>query len=340
MPVAMKMFDHRDNCLLTHLESDGMKIEPHYYVPVLPMILINGALGIGTGFSTSVLKYNPLDIANYIKTLLSKKEPKQLMPWYRGFTGEIKSDGDRKYSTYAVWNFDDNKRMMRITDLPIGIWTDDYKKFCEKLLSEKESPLDDVVYGNTDTVVDFQLIFKKDTYVMYKNMGHKDIVKALKLSSKLSETNMYLFNKEGKLQYFETVYDVIRYYFDYRLEMYVKRKDAMITQLKYEMLILSNKAKFIEAVKAGKIDQRSMTEESLLQVLKSSFETDPRATGTGLQQYDYLVGMSYRAFTNENAKKMKAAVKSKAVEIQELEAMTPQQMWSADIDGVVSTIKN
>jgi DNA topoisomerase II len=339
-PVAMRLFDQRDNCLLTHLESDGTKIEPEHYIPVLPMILINGALGIGTGFSTSVLKYNPRDIAKYIKTLLADKKPKSLMPWYRGFTGEIKSDGDRKYITYAVWAFDDSQRILKITDLPIGVWTDDYKKFCEKLLTQKDSPLEDVVYGNTDTVVDFRLIFKKDTYALYRDMDAKKLVKDFKLSSKLSETNMYLFNKERKLQYFETVYDIIAYYFDYRLEMYGKRKEAMIAQLKYEMLILTNKAKFIEAVKAGKIDQRSMTEASLLQELQRGFQEDPRSstTSTGLQRFEYLVSMSYRAFTNENAKKMKAAVLVKAQEIEQLEATTIQGMWNADIDSVIKSI--
>lgn len=337
-PVAMHLFDQRDNCLLTNLESDGTKIEPEYYVPVLPMILINGALGIGTGFSTSVLKYNTRDIAKYIKKLLEGKKPKSLMPWYKGFTGEIKSDGDRKYSTYAVWTFDDSERMLHITDLPIGVWTDDYKKFCEKLLSQKETPLEDVIYGNTDTVVDFRLMFKKDTYELYRDMDTKKLVKDFKLSSKLSETNMYLFNKDRKLQYFETVYDIIAYYFDYRLEMYAKRKEAMIAQLKYEMLILTNKAKFIEAVKAGKINQRSMTEDSLHKELQQGFQPDPRTSSTGLQRFEYLVSMSYRAFTNENAKKMKAAVIVKEQEIEQLEATTIQNMWTTDIDAVIKSI--
>ncbi len=338
-PVAMQLFDSKDKCLLTHLESDGMKVEPEYYIPVLPMVLINGALGIGTGFSTSVLKYNPRDIAAYIKALLVDKKPKNnLMPWYKGFTGEIKATGPSKYTTYAVWSFDDKERMLRITDLPIGIWTDDYKKFLEAQLSAKESPLEDVIYGNTDTVVDCRLIFKKDAYEIYKNMNPEDLVKAFKLSSKLSETNMYLFNKEQKLQRFENIYDIISYYFEHRLEMYVARKAAMIAQLKYEMLILSNKARFIETVKSGEIDQRKMTEASLFKELQRSFDEDPRSTETGIRRYDYLTSMGFRSFTNENAQKMKDAVAEKAREIKSLEEITPQQMWITDIDEVLTAL--
>jgi DNA topoisomerase-2 len=337
-PIATKLFDNRDNGLIKQLESDGMKIEPEYYAPVLPMILINGTLGIGTGFSTAVLKYNPRDLAAYIKALLLGKRPKKLTPWYRGFLGKIEPNGDRKYTTYGVWKFMNAKRMLHITELPIGTWTDDFKKMCEKMLAAKDSALDDVIYGNTDTVIDFKIVFKANEYATFRNMEAPDIVKMFKLSSNLSERNMYLFDVEGKLHYFETVRSIITYYYKHRLQLYVERKAAMIAELEYQMLILRNKSKFIKTIKAGKIDQKKMSEKSLLMELIKGFDADPRASGKGLVVYTYLIDLSYRSFTNENAAKMDALVAQKNKELKTLKATPIQTMWLQDIDAIVEML--
>ena len=334
-PVAMKIFDSKDTILLKHIESDGTPIEPEWFAPVLPMILINGTLGIGTGFSTSVLQYNPIDIINYIKIMLNGDKPeKNLMPWYKGFTGNIVKESAGKYTTYAVWKFDDKKRCLHLTELPINVWTDNYKSFCEKMLSQDGSPLADVVYGNTDIIVDIKFIFKPSEYEKYKKMDHDDLVKEFKLSSKLSSTNMYLFNAEGRIERFSNVYSIIKYYFIKRFDLYVKRKAALIEQLKYEILILRNKAKFIKAVKQGDIDQKTMTEDSLLKALQKDFDADPRSISQGLSAYEYLIGMSYRSFTNENAQKMNKLVKEKENEMKELEATTTERMWINDLDEI------
>lgn len=338
-PVALKIFDSKDSTLLKYLESDGSQIEPEWFAPVLPMILVNGALGIGTGFSTTILQYDPKHLAQYIQTMLTGSKPeKNLMPYYRGFTGTIEKDAPNKYTTYAVWNFDDRKRCLQITDLPINVGTDNYKAFCEKLLVQEGSPLADVVYGNTDTIVDIKFIFKPAEYPKYKAMSRDELVKEFKLSSKLNATNMYLFNADGRIEKFSNVYSIIKYYFIKRLDLYVKRREALIAQLQYEILILTNKAKFIKAVKNGEIDQRTMTEASLLKALVDGFDADPRSTSTGLSSYEYLIGMTYRSFTNENAAKMKALVKEKEAEMKELEATPTETMWSNDLDAIVAML--
>ncbi len=338
-PIATKIFDTRDSGLLKQLDSDGTKIEPQWYAPVLPMILVNGALGIGTGFSTSVLQYNPKDIAKYIAYKLNGKKPKRtLMPWYRGFNGTIEKVGDGKYITYGVWKVDDTKRTLHITELPINVWTDNYKAFCEKMLAQKDGSLSDIIYGNTDTIVDIKFVFSKTGYETLKGLTYEELVKNYGLSSKLSETNMYLFNSDGRIEKFADVYAIIDSYFEVRLDLYTKRREALIRQLQYEMLILKNKAKFITFVKDGRIDQRTMTEASLLAALQKDFDADPRSTSTDLGKFDYLISMTYRSFTNENKKKMEEAVKEKEKELKKLEAMTSEVMWLTDIAEVVKAL--
>jgi DNA topoisomerase-2 len=338
-PIAVRLFDQRDNTLLKYLQSDGTQIEPEWFAPVLPMILVNGALGIGTGFSTTVLKYNPRDLANYITLMLNDKEPaRDLMPWYNGFTGSIEATAPGKYSTYGVWQFVDKKRCLHITDLPINASTDGYKEFCEEMLKQKDSPLDDVLYGNTDVVVDFKLIFSKESYARVKALHRDDLAKEFKLISKLNCSNMYLFNADGRIEKYADIYSIISYYFHKRLALYVNRKAAMVEHLQYEMLILSNRAKFIDFVKKGKIDQRTMSEATLLEEMAKSFDVDSRSSSAGLGQYGYLIDMAYRSFTNENAARMKKNVKEKTAELAIIEATSPQQMWITDIASVVDML--
>lgn len=334
-PVAMRIFDSKDSTLLNYLQSDGSPIEPEWFAPVLPMILVNGTLGIGTGFSTSVLQYNPKDLIARIKKMLVGSKPKKtLTPWYKGFAGRIEQLEDSKYATYGVWKFDDKKNTLHVTELPINVATDSYKAICEKMLLDDKTPLSDVIYENTDVVVSIKFVFKPTEYAKIKSMSEEALVKEFKLSSKLSATNMYLFNAKGLIQKFADVYSIIDYYYQHRLDLYVKRRQSLIDQLEYEMIILRNKSKFIKFVKEGKIDQRTMTEASLLSALIKDFVADPRSTSTGLSAYDYLIGMTYRAFTEENKKRMMAAVKDKEKELEVIKATTSEQMWIDDLDAI------
>jgi DNA topoisomerase-2 len=49
------------------------------------MVLVNGAEGIGTGWSTKIPNYNPKDIIRNIKRLLNDEPIEPMHPWYRGF---------------------------------------------------------------------------------------------------------------------------------------------------------------------------------------------------------------------------------------------------------------
>ncbi|KAG6970311.1 hypothetical protein JG688_00004920 [Phytophthora aleatoria] len=146
---------------------------------------------------------------------------------------------------------------------------------------------------------------------------------------------MCLFDPKGQIKKYSDVYEIIDEYFHVRLELYSARREAIIEQLRYEMMILLNKTKFIAMVKASKIDQRKMPEALLLAALEKNFEADPCASGTGLSRYEYLVSMSYRSFTDENATRIKTLVKKREKEVKLIEATTAQQMW---IDAIMDML--
>jgi DNA topoisomerase-2 len=61
-PLTRLIFNQHDDAILKYLTDDNQKIEPEWYIPILPMVLVNGADGIGTGWMTKIPNYNPREI--------------------------------------------------------------------------------------------------------------------------------------------------------------------------------------------------------------------------------------------------------------------------------------
>jgi DNA topoisomerase-2 len=124
-----------DDSLVAYRSEEGMNIEPDFYVPILPMVLVNGSEGIGTGWSSFVFNYNPSDIVANLVRKIDGGEFVDMTPWYRGFKGTIEHVGEHKYSITGAYEIVDETTMI-ITELPIGMWTQTYKEFLEELLEK------------------------------------------------------------------------------------------------------------------------------------------------------------------------------------------------------------
>jgi DNA topoisomerase-2 len=135
-PVARAIFHPDDDPLLNYLKDDNDPIEPEYYLPVLPTVLVNGAEGIGTGWSTNIPCYNPEDIIANLRLLMDGKEQVPMLPWWRGFKGTIKKVAEHKYDVTGVVK-KINDTTVEITELPIHKWTQNYKAELESMIGEK-----------------------------------------------------------------------------------------------------------------------------------------------------------------------------------------------------------
>lgn len=118
--------------MLNYLEEEGQRIEPNHYLPIIPLSLVNGAEGIGTGWSTFIPQHNPRDVVENIRRLMKGDPYQEMHPWYKGYTGSITKNGD-KYHVQGVYEVDEDNDELVITELPIGKWTRDYKTFLEEL---------------------------------------------------------------------------------------------------------------------------------------------------------------------------------------------------------------
>jgi DNA topoisomerase-2 len=173
------IFNQNDDPLLDYSNDDGQRVEPEYYAPIIPMILVNGTKGIGTGFSTTVPKYSPKEIVQNLLAMIDNKpdEIKELKPWYKSFKGSILvANKPGSYLIYGKYQVVDDTTV-RVTELPIGVWTDDYKEFLENEIVKKN--ILSYSSSNTDETIEFTIVFDEDK--LDKLIKKKELYTKLKL---------------------------------------------------------------------------------------------------------------------------------------------------------------
>ena len=252
-----------------------MSVEPVYYAPIIPMILVNGSDGIGTGFSTKVLPYDPVQLIAWLKLVLGGREEEaramKFLPFYRGFKGTIEEIQDNKFlvrGTYEKVKTD----VVHVTELPVGTWTNDYKEFIESLLvdnktSKKAGIIRDYQDMSTDTSVSFTVTFVTGAVEALEaapgDHGCNALEKALRLYTTQSATNMHLFNASEHLEKYGSVQDILSAYHGTRLGLYRDRKAYQIEQYRDELKWLSNRARYVLENLEGTIDLRRMKQEAI-----------------------------------------------------------------------------
>ena len=342
-PLTRKLFPELDDQILHYVEDDGYIVEPIYYVPIIPMILVNGTKGIGTGFSTDIMCYNPLQIIEFLETKLHKVvDVTDLLiePYYHGFKGKIYpcDDTRKKYIIKGCYEILGNDKI-KITELPIGTWTQDYKEFLESILDTKgksakscEEYIKDFNDMSTDLNVDFEITFYPGILSKLLLEKHDNniegIEKYLKLYSIHSTTNMHLFNEKEQLRKFDNVYEIIDSYYLVRYEYYIKRKAHIIEQLEIELKVLTNKTRFIQYNLDDKIDLRKKSKQEISKIMYE-FKFDVGENGDG--DYNYLVKLPMDSVCKENVEKLMNIYENKNAELETIKSCSVEQMWLKEL---------
>jgi DNA topoisomerase-2 len=325
--ITRYIFVEEDDELLTYLEDDGYKIEPEYYVPIIPMVLINGCEGIGTGYSTYIPKFNPLDIIAYIKNKLfnlSNKKTNDFVPWYRGFVGKITKLDKFTYQTDGTYSIDKkNKKknkinMINIKELPIMVWTDNYKQFLENNITDK------FINNSTESTVDFII----DTRDLLANYADNNMYKTLNLSNRLNLTNMYLFDHTRQIKKYSSIKEIIDEYYMVRLELYDKRKKNILSKLKIKLNILESKIKFINQILEKKLELYNLSKDKIIEILKKHkfyLIVDE-------QPYDYLIRMSFYSFTKERIDELQKSYNDNKRMYKDIFDKTIEQLYLDDLE--------
>lgn len=246
-PLTRLIFHPHDDPLLAYQTDDNQRIEPVWYIPIIPMVLVNGSEGIGTGWSTKIPNFNPRDLISNLRLMIQDEEPKSLHPWYKNFNGRVEFVSEHRYVTVGNVSILGQGKI-EITELPIGSWTQAYKEnILEPLLhgSEKiKSVITDYKEYHTDTTVRFVVTFAAGEM---ENLKREDggFHRVFKLSSSLATSSMHAFDDKTCLRKFEHVNEILKEFYTLRLEYYIKRKEYLEGMLGAEAGKLTNQARFI-----------------------------------------------------------------------------------------------
>jgi DNA topoisomerase-2 len=342
---SLDIFNPVDNNVLDYINEEGQVIEPEFFVPIIPMILVNGCEGIGTGFSTKIPSHNPLDIITILKNMLKDTEyvPTQteMLPYFRGFKGTVEKieEQDSTWVTRGKYTrLDDNK--VRVTCLPIGQAITPYKEFLEGLISSNKKDkkktkfeLVDVINRTKDeNEVVFDIEFKKEE--LDKLIKSDTFEKDLKLVKSFSTNNMYLFNQSLILTKYSTPIDIMLDYFDIRLSFYVKRRKWIITQLKREVKVLQNKSRFVKEYIEGDLKINKRSKSDIISILIAAlYDTDN-------ESYDYLLNMPIYSMSLEKIEELNKKCKEKEEELKLYQKRTPEDLWLIDLETLEKKLKN
>jgi DNA gyrase/topoisomerase IV subunit B len=314
------IFREEDDDYLPNREDDGDIVEKEYYMPIIPTVLVNPTTaGIGTGWSCNIPAYNPKDLIAFIKKWLSnrdkeEKEYDQIKPWYKGFKGIIDVK-DNTVTTYGVLA-KVKQNVYRITEIPIGRKMYSIERYKEKLEDLKEEGVikEIVSDDHTDEIVDFTVKCEKEP-------DHK----SLGLIDTMQLTNMVLFDKNGKLKRYKSIYDILEEYCTQRYEFYSIRKKGEIKKMEHHIRVLKNKIQFINDVVTRKLDLLTNEDDDVKKYLeKNKFDLVE-------ESYDYLLSIQVRGMTKTKLENLREQLAESIKALEKYKKLTEEQIWLTEL---------
>jgi DNA topoisomerase-2 len=317
MPSFRSIFKKEDELILEHNYSDDLKIEPKFYLPILPVVLINGSQGIGTGFASKVLQYNPDDLRKDILAVLNGKKRKKLVPWFKGFTGTVE-EGDKPGQWIISGKLEVlNTTTIKITELPIGTFPDDMKKVFldlkeKQLIKDFDDNSDDLGYNmsiscpRTTTALDIEELYKM-----------------FNLVSRESE-NLTLWTHNDTLRKFSSASEIVDYFASYRIDKYEVRRLALIKEVEEEILDIDERIRFIQYYLGNTRLFKDTSKKELLELLLSENFNSP----------ERLLAMQIWSLTKDKIEEMKKLLERKITYLETLQNDTAQNMFITELEDL------
>ena len=318
---------YKDFELLEYKEEEGESIEPKYFLPIVPAVLLNGSSGIAVGFASNVLNRDIKSIIDACVKVLAGKEPGEVKPSLNGFNGEFIQDKENNKRWVIRGKYDKvNTTTVKITELPPSMTYEKYEDILDKLVDDKVIvTYDDNCKDNIDYTIKF-------TRSDLEKLDEEKLIKLLKLEESSTEIFSTL-DEFGKLMIFENTSDIIKYFVDFRLKYYHKRKQFLLDKMNRELKILSNRGRFIKAIIDGKLKVNNVSKAIIIEGIEA-MNLDKID-----DSYDYLLRMPIYSLTKEMYDKLKEDFTIKKEEIKVLESTDPKDMYILDLTELKKKFK-
>ena len=317
-PNYRKLFKKEDECILEHNTIDGQKIEPKHYMPILPLVLINGSQGTGTGYASYIMCYNPNDIKKAILATLDGKKLNKfsLDPWYKDFSGSIVRDKTSGQVTIHGKLSVVNSTTIHITELPVGVYLDQYKEHLTKL--EDDGFIKDFEDRSTEEAFDFVITCPRTTTAVTP----EKLYEKFKLISRDTE-NYTLWNEQGTLEKFESVEGVITRFAEWRLQGYEKRRQKLMMDTRATIDTLSERLRFVLFYLENTDEFRNKNKADLIQML----------TDNNFVNYDKLLQMPIWSLTRDKIEELKKQIGTEKTYLNDLENDTAEKMYRRELQA-------
>jgi len=341
------IFRKEDMGILTYLDDDGMAVEPEQYYPIIPLLLVNGCVGIGTGFSTNIPQYNPMDLVDMLRRRLRGEISSLLIPlkpWWYGFKGAVlPGDSEGSWITKGVYTLNDAQKSISITELPVGTWTKDYKTFLDTFCTASSKEEMPTAFGSdgqailksfddlyTDEEVKFTLFLSEDYYEDCK--AHPDdFEKRFRLTGMWRTTNMVAFDGDMKIVKYASPGSIAEAFYQPRLTAYETRRLKEMERLRAEAVEADAKARFIRAVLEGSLELRRATDEEIVAALKAH-SLPAVGDADSVNGYEYLLRLRMDRVKANAIVEAEEAVRKATAAVAALETTTASELWLKELN--------
>ena len=322
-PEFFKIFSKDDTEILEHQDFEGHRIEPKFMLPKLPMLLINGAEGISSGFAQKILPRNPDELEKYLRYFLNNptapRKPFQNKPFYRGYRGTI-HQGETKNQWIIQGTFKREANKVIISEIPIGYSLKTYIKVLDKLEDDKK-----IIGYKDNSVDDFEFVVQFNRKYL-DALSDTQIISLLKLTKKVSE-NYTVMTEKNTVQNFDNINDIFWRYYDVKMQYLQKRKDYMIGNITQDIRELISKYIFIKSI----VDETLIISKRDTADIITDLDNIDKIIKVE-NTYDYLLNMSIRSLTKERMEKLMGQIKDQKSALDVVKISTLNEMWLTELN--------
>lgn len=319
---------YKDFELLSPRYEEGSQIEPEYFLPIIPTVLLNGSSGIAVGFATNILNRNPIELINCCLNELAGKRFRQPIPWVNGFNGEVVHNPENPNSWLFRGKYDvKNTTTINITELPPSVT---YEKF-DRYLNGLEDDNRIATYDN-NCKSDINYTLKMSRSALSALQTGDRLNRFLKMEEKQTE-NLTVLDEHGKLKVFNSASDIIKYFVAFRTKFYVKRKTFIIDKLERELTVLSNRAAFIKAIIDGKLKINNVPKGQIVLWLETANFDEVDGS------HSYLLSMPIHTLTKEKYEELLNQEAEKKRELSVMKKVKPVDMYVEDLKDLKKVLK-
>ena len=320
---------YQDFDLLENKIEEGEKIEPAFFLPIVPTVILNGTSGIAVGFATNILNRNPKDVVDACISTLNNKKMKVLAPWIQEFKGTFTRDLENPKTWKIKGQYQIiNTTTVKITAIPPNYTYERYEEILN-LLQEKGiiTSYDD----NSSETIEYILKFRRSVLNSLVSSEGK-LERTLRLNTQETE-NLTTLDENGKLKIFDKAEDIVKHFVSVRLGWYQTRKDYLIDKTEKQLSLVTNKARFIKDIIDGKLKINNVPKKTIILYL----ETADYDTVHG--SYDYLLSMAIHSLTKERYEKLLLEKEGCIIALKTLKATDPKEMYLGDLKKLKQSIK-